>query len=519
MSSETYVGWVPNVSGRLSFSVIGETAWPNRCDAINFRDTSRRIYCLQKRMLADTLVPNYIVSVCDRVETEFWFLLIAESQSQGDDDIASFAGDVYIIENYRAQDRKTSTTPLINRLTSFPHFWRRAPADRKSAVYAAGVTDITTSRQFIDNCYAKCRIEVDRLGRVRLSGIHKYQNISLYQTLRSDSEDNEIAVDRILYKQVFYFLKDIAHKHKHHAKKHDTIVSVTEEDGVMSWARETMYGLHRKVIQNRRSATTDSLCDAQGIIAYMKSFQAVLEHDKHIDGDKHGYKIATSYKLDQIDASIKAELEKIKIDRTQMNLFIVAVPVILFSAMNAFRSAAGTPENAFNLIHKFLQGLYGLSLTGGFLFVATAALMPFYYYAVSPHRISWIKDPYLTFRAFDKVQQNIVFSILLGLGPLAAILAYAVVGCVEGHPFRLINGMGQYYLEALVGAEPVDRITAAVIVWLVLVATALMSMPTALYFKQLILQIIKRRFNALIQKLGLRNPPPPPSSEKANQPE
>lgn len=62
-----------------------------------------------------------------------------------------------------------------------------------------------------------------------------------------DDPDEKRHMKHILAAQLFYFLKDIGHRHKHHKNRTDTIVDVyeIEENNDLDWRLGTLYSLYR----------------------------------------------------------------------------------------------------------------------------------------------------------------------------------------------------------------------------------------------------------------------------------
>ena len=102
-----YVGWVPNVAGRLSFSHLGNTRNPGACSRINDGDsTGRLLICYQYRRYSDTLLrPAYLQYVYGQ-RANIAFVLCAESAANedGSDVQGVMKGRLYLIDE-TAPDR------------------------------------------------------------------------------------------------------------------------------------------------------------------------------------------------------------------------------------------------------------------------------------------------------------------------------------------------------------------------------------------------------------------------------
>lgn len=118
---------------------------------------------------------------------------------------------------------------------------------------------------------ARARFELYRTGEVR---------IELTQTLGVESEDggDQSAFDDILASQIYYFIKDVSHRHYHHRKASDNLLPLTRivADDDTSWRRETLWSLARAVLEMRRSGKLPGHKSAVGVLAYAEAFQGNL---------------------------------------------------------------------------------------------------------------------------------------------------------------------------------------------------------------------------------------------------
>ncbi|WP_297754659.1 hypothetical protein [uncultured Shimia sp.] len=89
-----------------------------------------------------------------------------------------------------------------------------------------------------------------------------------------DSLVEDGAEQKLIASQAFFFLRDIAHVHQHHAPTTDTILDVTPvSDDSHAWQRETLYSLYRWVIQQKRSKSPIAYLGAKGVLAYARAFE------------------------------------------------------------------------------------------------------------------------------------------------------------------------------------------------------------------------------------------------------
>lgn len=73
----------------------------------------------------------------------------------------------------------------------------------------------------------------------------------------------------------YYFVRDMAHRHRHHAKGSDSLLPVVEATPTddTTWRRETSYNLSRAIIEARRDDDLVEHKRAIGIAAYAGAYQ------------------------------------------------------------------------------------------------------------------------------------------------------------------------------------------------------------------------------------------------------
>ena len=86
-------------------------------------------------------------------------------------------------------------------------------------------------------------------------------------------------INHILCSQIFFFLRDIGHRHQHHDPYTDTIVDLyaQEPSDPFKWKLKTLYSLYRKVISYKRVRTKDSYLSSLGVLAYANTFRRLIE--------------------------------------------------------------------------------------------------------------------------------------------------------------------------------------------------------------------------------------------------
>lgn len=243
-----FSGWVPTVTGHLSFSILGMGSFPNKCIRSEFVDG---FAVLQKRDLLDVLIPyaddssvlsffrekmsNWML----RISGQFTFLMVANWPEEGKD---CCSGRILMIANSQA---KSAVKGIKNRL-------RTVERDKLTKDELEKIAEH-------DCCYC-AEFTLERKGKLTISV--------------EPQESETSTIDTLLANQAFYFVKDVAHVHQHHDPKHDAITEMTliESDNE-AWMQHTSYSLYRAIIRYKRFRSEKALFRASGVLAYTKAFQ------------------------------------------------------------------------------------------------------------------------------------------------------------------------------------------------------------------------------------------------------
>src|SRR6266849_3244457 len=77
-------GWIPTVSGALSFSTFGDVSHPPRAISANRTDRSNRyLVCYRARDCSDTILPlrSFFGPLFLNLRGKLWFVCVAESRT------------------------------------------------------------------------------------------------------------------------------------------------------------------------------------------------------------------------------------------------------------------------------------------------------------------------------------------------------------------------------------------------------------------------------------------------------
>lgn len=283
-----YIGWVPTVTGHLSFSAIGNAHHPSKCTSLRQKNA---VCMMQFRDLLDVVLPymdnnavgrfcretfaNYIIGISGK------FCFLADLREVVKEDC--YAGTAYLVP---LRDNQAKVRAWRKKMSSVPH-------------HSEEYEEINSSLLGEVSGVAACKAEVllSRNGKLEIK-------FAEFNRVEETADDQEL-LKRMVANQIFYFFKDVSHVHQHHDPKQDAITQVTKfnEAAPDEWISNTQHALYREVIRYKRFRTEKSLFRASGVLAYAKSFER-----SHASEASHPRKFNT----DELQASLEVSREELR---------------------------------------------------------------------------------------------------------------------------------------------------------------------------------------------------------------
>lgn len=280
MTQHQYRGWIPTITGNLSFSIIATGKSPKKEFKSYFnKGQSKFTVVVQKRMTSDAL---FLYDFFKRNERVFYFLFLGISSE--DDQFKSTSGKVYIVN--KSDYWKLQYLLQNIRLSE--------DANRYKSEFSRLVCILNDKCEKHEILSAGFKIQRD--GQIDIG------------TTENCSERSSV-----ISSQIFYFIRDISHTHQHHQKSSDTILKLYEYTETpapkkLKWKRETLYALYRWVIQQKRSQNEEAVQQCLGVLAYASSFEKL-----HIQTlSKKNRAALPSYNRKATIDSLNAQLDKVK---------------------------------------------------------------------------------------------------------------------------------------------------------------------------------------------------------------
>lgn len=340
-----FSGWVPTVTGNLSFSVIGNGTFPSKCIRTDF---ANGFSVLQRRDLLDVLVPyaednsfaqffrEKLVNWIWRISGKFSFLFIADD-SKGDNEVCH--GKIFIIAEALEKKKLKELRAWLN-------------TEKRD------VSVLEAEKILLDSHIYSAEIMLERQGKVTISAK------KLPDAANSD-KNNPNKIDFFLANQAFYFLKDICHVHQHHDPRHDAITELTDtNDEEHAWKADTHHALYRAIIRYKRFRNEKALFRASGVLAYTKAFQNnYLKNDdsqKIFSYDELEQSLQVSRaELQHFDQKRLAKIETFK--NFFFGLFGLAVSV---SYLSRLKDVSDIPVNEQIIVFATILAQYPFQVVG-----------------------------------------------------------------------------------------------------------------------------------------------------------
>ncbi len=341
---ETFAGWVPTITGQLSFSLIGLGTNSSDCLTANVETyagaaaeiPTRHVLVYQERIAHDLPIPAWLAPLA-RPWVKTHFILVGSSAAADrprldlrtennryrllHDEIGVLKGKVYMVPS--DQDDPEAVRRFLDTIKKrIGEIERATPRGT-----ICGDFDLANEFELVPKAakaagvvFADCDFELYRSGELRL---HFDPTVDTYAEAHDDAgtPDNADPDGLIsgLSKQAYYFIKDISHRHFHHDASSDNIlpafrVRPGDDDG---WRRDSLWSLSRAVLEHRRRNALLDHKRALGILAYAESFQAHLACVRRAaDGGFEPSDAGMSFDFSHTRASLSATIDELAFEKS-----------------------------------------------------------------------------------------------------------------------------------------------------------------------------------------------------------
>lgn len=415
-----FKGWIPAVSGRLSFTAFGDTHHPNEARSVNVADSKIRfLVAYQERTTSDGLVPRLF-----NLDGAFCYLFLAKT-ADGDSFKQQFLiGRTFI---FSLKSGWKSVLPHIADLQAHLASFQ----DHAHPSLEDHMVELFDNANFMSKryCLFYSDISIGRNGTTDVK-VEWPQQVAANAPLCPSSGRLKEKFVHQLAAQTFFFLKDLGHRHQHHNPYTDTIVDLHSADvRDVDWRLSTLYSIYRKIIHYKRHPDKETFNDCMGLVAYAESFHEICTEDLPPTRREFMPKYYSKNMIESIK-STQAKLER-KATNSQRRLDIVRNTIISITSLfvgfiglirlSNYQPKEPPSQAYLFLLHNFLHRPIPSLTVIAFLGLSIVVLFSDDYGLVTKTKIVLLR----ILQVFRKVYSVIIISLLgLSLLALAALILY-----------------------------------------------------------------------------------------------
>lgn len=308
-----YTGWVPTNTGALSFSSIGyQYKFSNRIFGYNKTlDDDLNVYVVEPRKLRQD--DSFYAGVVSMLPTGAQIF---------------YNNDTHFVLHAVCENQCNRNSPLrgVIKCVSGDLQYEDLESARGSAEFDALFDDEINKATLIFSV----EFLLERTGQVTFENFLQSENLSLY-------DPNE-EFDKSATYQSYMFLRDMAHRHKHHHHGDDKFLGL--KASTEDWKDSVAFDLGRQIIRQPKSSVSSTYLDVIGVTAYLETFQNLF------------LKKSPIYSEDQLASlreSLKSENQRIVTRNTdrryRWGLIIAFLTLIVGKSVN-FRDGISKAEYA-----------------------------------------------------------------------------------------------------------------------------------------------------------------------------
>lgn len=277
-----YHAWIPNIVGRLSFRLIGDTSHPTQCLYSNTAVGNKRyIIAYQKRQTADHIFPSVLSNFLG-INEYFWFVFIGRAPQNDAGADGKLIGKIFLFNDKSDWKKKLKIDGK--------HTCEKFVKNTQEEFYSYAKNDDSSPTQ--DSLYKKFTKCYSELENYSLATFKVVLNRNGFVTIfNPEIKDHLVRINSEKYAEkqnydfyewltnsAYFYLRDISHEHQHHHPNQDTILTVhSSKSKSRKWGNRILYALYYSILSNKRSEKNGNLENSLGIIAYAQSFKKICE--------------------------------------------------------------------------------------------------------------------------------------------------------------------------------------------------------------------------------------------------
>lgn len=404
-----YRGWIPTVTGRLSFSHFGQCELYPTIAHLNRADGGKRfLVASQTRDTWDVLLPlrRWFGESIFGLRGRFYFIFVAETNDSASDEQSTLDGRVFLITELGRW--QSIVRPALNKkCRQISDCFNQATSVLARRAVAQHIDEITSICEI--NSAFHAAFSLKRNGIIDLK-IDADMRVAVDAPAFPTDRQEASHLRHILAAQLFSFIRDIGHRHKHHSPKTDTIVDLydvdegTEFDDI-TWRKRTLYSIYRRIITYKRQEDIKVQISSTGLLAYAKAFKKIWLED--FNENEKAAKIPAFYddalkeSIQASDGAMRFKLQARQERGATFRTVVVAVLGTTISASGLIKLTAAkfdaTPSATLLWLAKFvvenfpttvlyavIGGWVWLSIRAGYLYPETSSGLKYIQMASAP---------------------------------------------------------------------------------------------------------------------------------------
>lgn len=420
-----YRGWIPTVTGRLSFTHFGNCGSPQTRDVNRADPHKRYLLVYQTRNTSDILLPfrKHLGEMLLQLRGELQFVCIAETKDLHPDRQTLLVGSIYIIDRKNIWPRSVRAT-IVRVRDKLRDYTYTADSPSIEEYFAETVQEGNTICS--ENCFFQAVFSLHRNGVVDItvnSSMETAQTSPQLPKLPAHRKH----VEHILAAQLFFFLKDIGHRHQHHDSRTDTIVdlyNISDAGNDLTWRLSTLYSIYRRIISNKRTQSVNAYFSSLGLLAYAKAFKHICKEQlprqlHHRLPPFYDEALEESVRASELDMEYRSNTRQERSEKRR-NINIAAFGLTL--AVLGLLSLTGLKIDA--PPHPLLVKLARLCVSEPLL-VVTGLAAAIFGPSLQPEKSSKFRNAFYILQPFNQTMTSAIF-VLSGILLIAASLCYFV---------------------------------------------------------------------------------------------
>jgi hypothetical protein len=267
-----FKGWVPNLDGSISFSRFGDAAWPSSAQSskVAGRDV-RYIIAYQKRNRSDAV---FRLNFLSRKKGKFFFVCVAKSEGVSGSQTNALSGLLCLVHPAKwSAEIKQIVEDAQDQIDACGQYVPGQGADAYVQNHSQPIYDAVTSA-LVSRADFTCRFTLNKNGEATLVPPEKWTGHE-----QCDSDEKKEEQQYKVCSHLFYFLRDLGHRHQHHSPNTDNITLLYPKGDDKLWKYEVFRRIYLKMTDYEWQKKETVYFSCLGLLSYVRSFNRIFRED------------------------------------------------------------------------------------------------------------------------------------------------------------------------------------------------------------------------------------------------